>query len=73
MSLKFIAGLLIGATATAAILYFLETEEGKALTAKLKAEAGKVEEDILAMADDMANDPYAFMNDLEKQVDKATS
>lgn len=73
MSTKFIAGLLIGAAATAAIIHFLDTEEGKAFVSKLKKDAARVEEDILAMADDIANNPRDFMNDMEEKVDRATS
>ncbi|MES2372547.1 MAG: hypothetical protein V4557_08205 [Bacteroidota bacterium] len=65
MSVKFIAGLLIGA----AVVHFLNTPEGKDLLCRFKKDANKMKEDLGNLADK----GHSFMNDLEKEVDKATS
>lgn len=69
MSVKFIAGLLIGA----AVVHFLNTPEGKDLVCRFKKDANKMKEDLENLADDLADKGHSFMNDLEKEVDKATS
>jgi gas vesicle protein len=73
MSIKFVAGLLIGAAAGAAIIHFLNTEEGKAFTQKLKKDAADVEDELASMADDLIHKGKSFMNDMEGKVDEATS
>ena len=47
MSIKFIAGLAIGA----AIVHFLNTEEGQALIGRVKKDAAKVEDDLTTLTD----------------------
>jgi hypothetical protein len=73
MSIKFVAGLLIGAAAGAAIVHYLNTAEGRAFTQKLKEDAAGVEDELAAMADDLVKKGKSFMNDMEEKVDKATS
>jgi len=43
---KFIAGLLVGAAAGAAIAVLLNSEKGKEIIADIKAAAGKLEEEL---------------------------
>jgi len=47
MSIKFIAGLAIGA----AIVHFLNTAEGQALIGRVKKDAARVEEDLTTIKD----------------------
>ncbi len=47
MSIKFIAGLAIGA----AIVHFLNTEEGQALIGRVKKDAARVENDLTTLTD----------------------
>jgi hypothetical protein len=69
MSIKFVTGLLIGA----AVVHFLNTPEGKQLVCRFKKDAGKMKTDLEDLAEDLAGKGKSFMNDLEKEVDKATS
>lgn len=73
MSLKFTMGLLIGAAAGAAIVHFLNTEEGKAFASKLKKDVIDVEDELADMADDLIRKGRSFMENMEENVDKATS
>jgi gas vesicle protein len=73
MSIKFVAGLLIGAAAGAALVHFLNTEEGKRFTSKLKKDASKVEDELADLADDLIQKGKSFMNEMEEKVDEATS
>lgn len=73
MGFKFTAGLLIGAVAGAAVMHFLQTEEGKAFARKLKRDVTEVEDELAGMAEDLIQKGKDFMDDIEGKVDKATS
>lgn len=73
MSLKFTLGLLIGAAAGAAVVHFLNTEEGKAFAGKLKRDISEVEEELTVMAEDLIQKGKNIMDDLEGKVDEATA
>jgi len=55
-SSKFLAGLIVGAAAGAAIALLLNTESGKKVLADLKDAAGKTLEDLKNAAADFAED-----------------
>ncbi|MES2330202.1 MAG: hypothetical protein V4539_11410 [Bacteroidota bacterium] len=69
MSVKFIAGLLIGA----AVVHFLNTPEGKDLLCRFKKDADKMKDDLENLADDLVDKGRAFMSVMEEEVDRATS
>lgn len=69
MSIKFIAGLLIGAT----VVHFLNTEEGKDLINRFKRDASRLQDDLCDLADDAVQKGKSFMNEFEEKVDEATS
>lgn len=71
MSFKFVAGLLIGAAAGAAVVHFLGTEEGKAFARKLKRDVSEVGDELAGMAEDLVQKGRSFMNEVEEQADKA--
>ncbi len=60
---KFLAGLVIGAAAGAAIAVFLNTEKGKELMADLKSAAGKA-------GDDLKEAARRFGDELDEVVEK---
>lgn len=69
MSIKFIAGLLIGG----AIVHFLNTEEGKNLVCRFRKDANKMREDFEDLAEDLVDRGKSVLNVMEEEVDRATS
>jgi hypothetical protein len=53
MSFKFALGLILGAAAGAAIMHYLDTEEGKAFVKKIKRDLNDLEENLADLKDDL--------------------
>ncbi|MDB5211193.1 MAG: hypothetical protein JWQ30_2020 [Sediminibacterium sp.] len=66
MSNKFIAGVLLGAVAGTALVLFLNSEKGKELIKDLKEGAGKMQEDLSDLADDVLQKGRSFMDETEQ-------
>ncbi|NCI47974.1 hypothetical protein [Sediminibacterium soli] len=62
MSLKFTLGLLAGMAAGAAIMHYLDTEEGKAFIARIKKDLGDIEENLEELAADIIAKGKSFMD-----------
>jgi len=80
MSNKFIAGLLLGAAAGAALGYFLTTDKGKAMLEELKTAASDAGDEIKESYNRFENDVKqtvqkgkTFAEDLEKKANNFTS
>ena len=80
MSNKFIAGLLLGAAAGAALGYFLTTDKGKEMLEELKTAASDAGEDLKESFNRFENDVKqtvqkgkAFAEDLEKKANNFTT
>lgn len=54
MSFKFTLGLILGVAAGAAIMHYLDTEEGKAFVKKIKSDLGDLEDNIADLKEDIA-------------------
>lgn len=65
MDIKFVAGILIGAAAGAAIIHFLNTKEGKEIVEDLKKDAAKFEEEFTNLAEDLIQKGKSFVGDLD--------
>lgn len=63
---KFIAGLLLGAIAGTALVLFLNSEKGKELIEDLKEGAGKLQEDLGDIADDLLQKGRSFMDEAQQ-------
>lgn len=71
---KFIAGLLLGAVAGAALVTFLKSEQGKELISDVKEGADKMQNDLNgklkefdASINELLEKGRAFINDLEQR------
>ena len=80
MSNKFIAGLLLGAAAGAALGYFLTTDKGKEMLEELKTTASDVGDDLKESYNRFESDVKqtvqkgkAFAEDLEKKANNFTT
>lgn len=80
MSNKFIAGLLLGAAAGAALGYFLTTDKGKEMVEDFKAAASDVGDDLKASFNSFEKERKqtvqkgkAFAEDLEKKANNFTT
>jgi hypothetical protein len=62
MSLKFIAGLALGAV----IVHFLNTEEGKAFICRFKSDVNKAEDEITGLAEGLIQKGKDFINGKEE-------
>ncbi len=62
---KFIAGLLLGAIAGTALVLFLNSEKGKELVRDLKEGAGKMQEDLGELADDLLQKGKSFVDETQ--------
>jgi bifunctional DNA-binding transcriptional regulator/antitoxin component of YhaV-PrlF toxin-antitoxin module len=62
MSLKFIAGLAVGAV----IVHFLNTEEGKAFLCRFKKDINKAEEEITGLAEGLVQKGKDLINGREE-------
>ncbi len=51
--MKFTLGVLLGATVTAIIIHYLNTEEGKALVDKVKKDAEEVSDNLSELAENL--------------------
>lgn len=76
---KFIAGLLLGAAAGAALALFLNSDKGKEMMSHIKDDAGKMEDslqDKLQEFDTAVNDLLqkgkSFIEDLEQKAGQST-
>ena len=77
---KFVAGLLLGVLAGAALAVFLHSEKGKQILGEVKDEADKVQADLNTKlkdfdiaVNDLLEKGKSFLNDLEKKVSEPTS
>jgi hypothetical protein len=53
MSIKFTLGLILGVAAGAAIMHYLDTEEGKAFVKKIKSDLGDLEDSLADLKEDI--------------------
>jgi hypothetical protein len=65
MSYKFAFGLLIGIAAGAAIVHYLETEEGKAFADRIKKDLSDLGDNLEEMASDIVAKGRSFMDKTE--------
>lgn len=77
---KFVAGLLLGALAGAALAVFLHTEKGKEVLSDVKEGAGKVQDDLSAKLKDfdtamneLLERGKSFLSDLEQKISDPAS
>lgn len=64
MSIKFVAGLLIGAAAGVVLANLLNSEEGKEILENLKKDAADVEQELAGMAEDLVKKGREFVDSL---------
>lgn len=65
MSYKFAFGLLIGIAAGAAIIHYLETEEGKAFADRIKKDLSDLGDNLEDLASDVIAKGRSFMDTTE--------
>lgn len=53
MSFKFALGVILGVAAGAAIMHYLDTEEGKAFVKKIKSDLGDLEDSLADLKEDI--------------------
>ena len=66
MSFKFTLGLIMGAAAGAAIMHYLDTEEGKAFVRKIRNDLGDLEESLADLKEDIAGKARSAFGDAEE-------
>lgn len=77
---KFVAGLLLGALAGAALAVFLQSEKGKQVLGEVKEGADKVQDDLSARLKDfdtamneLLEKGKSFLSDLEQKINTSGS
>jgi bifunctional DNA-binding transcriptional regulator/antitoxin component of YhaV-PrlF toxin-antitoxin module len=69
MSLKFIAGLAIGAV----VVHFLNTEEGKAFLCRFKKDINKAEDEISGLAESLVQKGKDLINGKEESAEETVT
>jgi gas vesicle protein len=77
---KFIAGLILGAVAGAALIYFLNSDKGKQLITDVKEGSDKLQDDLTdklhefdLAVNDLLEKGKNFIDDFEQKAGEATS
>jgi|GEM_PF-3340745 len=65
--MKFTLGLVLGASVGAAVVYYLNTAEGKALVNRVKNDADEVSENLTGLADDLVSKTKSLIRKAEEQ------
>jgi hypothetical protein len=65
MSIKFTLGLILGVAAGAAIMHYLDTEEGKAFVKKIKGDLGDLEDSLADLKEDIVSKTRSTFGDKE--------
>lgn len=66
MSFKFTLGLILGVAAGAAIMHYLDTEEGKAFVKKIKSDLSDLEENLADLKEDIVGKAKSAFGDKEE-------
>jgi hypothetical protein len=63
MSFKFTLGLILGVAAGAAIMHYLDTEEGKAFVRKIKGDLSDLEDNLADLKEDIVGKTKSTFDD----------